>query len=137
MLDCKRLKKCREDSFMTQDYVARYLNINLRTYKYYEAGQRQPSLAQLIALADFFCVSIDYLTGRYDLPEYERYVERAYRKELGGAPVEVRNFYNSNILGKDLAGYRAVMEFAKDMWMSKSDDVDGQKLFENRSIRRK
>lgn len=119
MLDCKRLKKCREASFMPQEYVANHLHINLRTYKYYEAGQRQPSIEMLVALANFFCVSIDYLTGRSDDPEYAKYIRYMYSKEIENAPQEVKDFYNTNILGNELPKYRTVIELANDMWKGK------------------
>ncbi|MFQ7062144.1 MAG: helix-turn-helix domain-containing protein [[Clostridium] leptum] len=34
----------------------------------YEIGERNPAFDQLIALADYFDVSIDYLVGRTDKP---------------------------------------------------------------------
>ena len=47
-----------------QREVAEYLGINLRTYQNYEGGRSEPSIAQLIKLADFFMVSLDELVGR-------------------------------------------------------------------------
>lgn len=37
-------------------------------YQRYEYGTREPAYQKLIALADFFDVSLDYLTGRSDDP---------------------------------------------------------------------
>lgn len=36
----------------------------MRTYQCYEYGERIPDLEGLIAIADFFDVSLDYLVGR-------------------------------------------------------------------------
>ena len=44
-------------------------NLSLRAYQYYERGQREPTASVLIALADYFDVSIDYLVGRTDNPK--------------------------------------------------------------------
>ena len=35
----------------------------------YESGAREAGYAELIALADYFNVSVDYLLGRTDNPE--------------------------------------------------------------------
>lgn len=114
MLDNQRLKECRKKSGVSQEEVAKALNINVRTYKYYEAGGRQPSIEALVALADYFCVSIDYLIGRSDEPEYVRYVMREENKIFTDAPDDAYHFYCKNIAGKDLPQYRAVMERSKD-----------------------
>lgn len=113
MLDNERLKECRKKSGISQDEVARCININVRTYKYYEAGGRQPSIESLVALADFFCVSIDYLIGRSDEPEYVKYVVQEQNKIFKDAPDEAYNVYCKNIVGKELPQYRAVMENSK------------------------
>lgn len=45
-----------------------YLGISTRAYQYYESGERYPDFEGLLALADYFQVSIDYLVGRSDEP---------------------------------------------------------------------
>lgn len=52
--------------------LAEYLGIAYRNLRYYELGERKPDFDGLIALADFFNVSIDYLVGRTDDPTYHR-----------------------------------------------------------------
>lgn len=42
------------------------------SYYRYESGERLPTLDVLIALADYFGVSIDYLVGRTDNPAVNR-----------------------------------------------------------------
>lgn len=42
------------------------------TISRYETGTREPSNDDLIAIADYFDVSIDYLVGRTDNPEVNR-----------------------------------------------------------------
>lgn len=58
------LKLVRKQSNKKQREAAEYLGINLRTYQNYEGGRSEPSIAQLIKLADFFMVSLDELVGR-------------------------------------------------------------------------
>ena len=61
-----RLKEIRVDSGKKQREVAEHLGIKPRSYQAYESGDREPNIASLIALADFFDVSLDYLMGRKD-----------------------------------------------------------------------
>ena len=58
------LKTVRKSSGKKQNEVAEYLGVHIRTYQYYEAGRNEPSIAQLIKMADFFMVSLDELVGR-------------------------------------------------------------------------
>lgn len=48
------------------------LGISIMTYYRYERGEREPSLSTLVAIADYFDVSLDYLAGRTDKTEINR-----------------------------------------------------------------
>ena len=61
-----RLRDIRQKSGKKLQDVADFLGIELRSYQAYEGGTRQPNIERLIALADFFDVSLDYLMGRVD-----------------------------------------------------------------------
>ena len=50
--------------------MAMDLNTNQNTISRYETGEREPGIAELIRIADYFGVSIDYLVGRSDKPEF-------------------------------------------------------------------
>lgn len=60
----KKLRDLREDADLTQQKLAQHLNINQRAYSHYEKGDREIPLSILIQIADFYDVSLDYLTGR-------------------------------------------------------------------------
>ena len=47
--------------------MAEHLGIQLRSYQAYEGGTREPCIDVLIALADYFQVTLDQLVGRADL----------------------------------------------------------------------
>ena len=64
----ERLKRLRSEKRIYQREAAEYLGITLRAYQTYESGECEPSIKNLIALADYFQVSIDYLVGRSDVP---------------------------------------------------------------------
>lgn len=59
-----RLKEIRMRHNKKQREVADYLGIKTRSYQAYEGGTREPSIDMLIALADYFHVTLDDLTGR-------------------------------------------------------------------------
>lgn len=61
-------KRARNYKKMTQKQVADGLGIPEQSYQRYEYGKVVPTATVLIALADFFDVSLDYLVGRSDEP---------------------------------------------------------------------
>lgn len=63
-----RLRELRITSKTPQKQLADLLGTTVRAIAYYETGEREPNIAGLIALADFFGVSVDYLLGRTDQP---------------------------------------------------------------------
>lgn len=60
----ERLKECRKIKKVTQREVAEYLGMTVNAYQKYELSTREPNIAKLNALADYFGVSVDYLIGR-------------------------------------------------------------------------
>lgn len=64
-----RLTELKTSKNLLQKDIAAGVGLSLRTYQRYEYGEREPSYTVLIALADYFDVSLDYLVGRSDNPE--------------------------------------------------------------------
>lgn len=64
-----RLRMCRKSSSVTQKQVASAIGTSEQNYQRYERGSQQPTLPVLVALADYFDVSLDYLVGRSDDPK--------------------------------------------------------------------
>ncbi len=62
----ERLKQLRNERRFYQRELAEYLGVSVRTYQFYESGHNEPNIKSLIALADFYNVTIDYLVGRTD-----------------------------------------------------------------------
>lgn len=65
----ERLRRLRGERGLKQKDIADHFGQSLRAYQYYEAGTRHPEYLHLLALADFFDVSLDYLTGRSETRE--------------------------------------------------------------------
>lgn len=59
-----RLKQCRKKRCITQREAAIYCDITEKAYQNYELMTREPRLEILIKIADYYKVSLDYLTGR-------------------------------------------------------------------------
>ena len=64
-----RLKEVRTMRKRKLKEAATCLGIQVRSYQAYESGESEPNIARLIALADFYDVSLDYLMGRTDGPD--------------------------------------------------------------------
>lgn len=62
----ERLQELRKENKMTQKSMAEFLEIKVRSYQSYEGGDRRPDYEKLVALADYFGVTTDYLLGRSD-----------------------------------------------------------------------
>lgn len=62
----KRIRELREDSDMTQKQVSDYLGMKQPQYSRYERGFRDIPTDVLIALADLYKTSTDYILGRVD-----------------------------------------------------------------------
>ena len=60
-----RLRDLREDHDLAQKQVA-LLGIDQRVYSNYELGKRVLPLRHLLALAEYYKVSTDYILGRTD-----------------------------------------------------------------------
>lgn len=65
----ERMSELLNQSGKSQAKVAQGVNISRRAFVYYLSGEREPPMSTLIALADYFNVSLDYLVGRSDVPD--------------------------------------------------------------------
>ena len=59
-----RLKELRKKKGVSQLRLATELNTTQNTISRYETGEREPGIDELIKIADYFNVSVDYLIGR-------------------------------------------------------------------------
>ena len=63
-----RLKEIRKLKGISQLKLAIELNTNKNTISRYETGEREPSINELIKIADYFNISVDYLLERTNNP---------------------------------------------------------------------
>ena len=60
----QRLRDLREDKDLNQTEVAKVIGTSQSYYAAYERGEREIPLYRAVQLADFYKVSLDYMTGR-------------------------------------------------------------------------
>lgn len=61
-----RIRDLREDHDLTQTQISKILLCDQSLYSKYERGEREIPLSLLIKIADYYQVSLDYLTYRSD-----------------------------------------------------------------------
>ncbi len=63
----KRMKELRQEAKLSQMDAAVKLGLSLTGYCNYEHGTRDPGAETIVAIADLYHVSADYLLGRSDV----------------------------------------------------------------------
>ena len=63
-----RLRELRLARKMSQQRLAIELSMSQNTFSRYENGEREPGIDELIRIADYFNVSLDYLLERSNQP---------------------------------------------------------------------
>lgn len=63
------IRSLREDNDYKQREIAAVLNVSQNTYSQYENGVIELTAENLIKLADFYNVSVDFLLGRTENPQ--------------------------------------------------------------------
>ncbi len=80
----ERLKAIRYERRLSQSQVSKGTGINRLTYSSYEREKAEPNAEVLVRLADFYDVSVDYLTCRTDNPK------GVYAEQSDLQPAEIR-----------------------------------------------
>lgn len=87
----RRLRSMRKEKGLQQRELAAMFNLSPSAIGGYERGLREPELAQLVAFAEYFDVSLDFMLGR---TEERRTADRfAYTQEF-----EYFDFMNSHTI---------------------------------------
>ena len=66
--DFLRLRELRKSKGVSQLKMAMDLNMSQNTISRYETGEREPGISELMKIATYFGVSVDYLIGYTDNP---------------------------------------------------------------------
>ena len=65
----ERIHELRKKAKLSQTALGNAIGVGQRAYSHYEIGDRDMSPEVLIALADYYGVTVDYLLGRSDKTE--------------------------------------------------------------------
>ena len=68
----ERIKELRKENGLSQEEVGSIIGVKKYAVYSYEKGRACPDMKGLIALAEYFDVSMDYLAGRTDKREVNR-----------------------------------------------------------------
>lgn len=60
----ERLLALRKERKLSRQAVADAIKISVRSYQRYENAEREPTASVMVALADFYGVTLDELVGR-------------------------------------------------------------------------
>lgn len=63
---CERLKELRQEKHIGQEELAKRIGVSKGLISLWENGLREPKMSNIMAIAKFFDVSVDYLVGFND-----------------------------------------------------------------------
>lgn len=103
----ENLKKLRTEKRISQQHLASILGVSQQSINKYENHNVEPDISTLIAMADYFDTTIDYLVGRHNNPDLsdnafspkEQALVKKYRKLNDAEKVCVDTLVNT-YLGK-------------------------------------
>ena len=106
---CDRLREQRKRMDMTQEQVAKSLNIVRSTYAYYETGKTCPDFSTVVRIAHLFNVTTDYLLDanvpdpqlRDDSSSYNAALQKAISGEWSLREPEQKLIMAFRFLNKD------------------------------------
>lgn len=102
-----RLFDLRKEKDLSQRKMADALHISQSTYHNWENGITQPSIEQLIGIAEFFGVSVDYLINNSDDLGIIKYQERFLKPD----EIELLHLYNE----LPVNAQKSILEFIKSI----------------------
>lgn len=68
----ERLIYLRKERKISQKKIAEAIGMSEQAYQKYEYNKREPGEKKLIAIAEYYNISIDYLVGRTENPEVNK-----------------------------------------------------------------
>lgn len=112
-----RLKELRLKANKTQEDIANVLGISYQAYAHYEKCRRELSPEQLICLADYYGISVDYLLRHDEITPEERAAGATETRKISITPIEDEMLYLFREIGKKRGedAQRALIAVAEKM----------------------
>lgn len=122
-----RITRLRKNAGIKQKELARQMNVSVSTISHYESGTNVPNVSILIAMAEYFGVSVDYLLGQTEL-NLDWNTFRREIKLFDGTLVSLESVVNAFIELSDQSQsevYRLINLFRMDDRMRHSQIMEG------------
>lgn len=84
----KRISVLRKKNTLTQEELAKRINISRAALSHYEKDRRSPDYETIEKLANFFGVTTDYLLGRSKTPEYNESEDKEFQAFVNDPSLE-------------------------------------------------
>lgn len=120
------LKQLRTENGLTIAKAAETFGVATRTYSSYELEEREPNLALLNKLADFYNVSTDYLLGRTEVREMNTLPkDEPTEEEVKDLENQIVSSYTQMSVETRRACIKALMQIVGDVFLDLQDE-DGE-----------
>ena len=98
MMFAERLKELRKEAHLTQIELAKRLGIGQSSYADWERGKKNPTQENLIKIAQFFNVPLDYLVGNSDKKDELDNIELLFRMNSKGLTDEEKAIFKKELI---------------------------------------
>lgn len=98
MAFAERLKELRKEGHLTQVELAKRLGIGQSSYADWERGMKNPTQENLIKIAQFFNVPLDYLVGNSDKKDELDNIELLFRMNSKGLTDEEKKIFKKELI---------------------------------------
>lgn len=98
MMFAERLKELRKEAHLTQIELAKRLGIGQSSYADWERGKKNPTQENLIKIAQFFNVPLDYLVGNSDKKDELDNIELLFRMNSKGLTDEEKKIFKKELI---------------------------------------
>lgn len=102
-----RLKELRLEMGITQKELATIVGVGRTTISEYESGKIVPSQQKLLKIAEYFGVSVDYLTGVSNAPHNQQPKQEIRLEKFVENLMKLVETKTTTIYGKPLNDYNA------------------------------
>ena len=98
MMFAERLKELRKEAHLTQIELAKRLGIGQSSYADWERGKKNPTQENLIKIAQFFNVPLDYLVGNSDKKDELDNIELLFRMNSIGLTNQEKEIFKKELI---------------------------------------
>jgi transcriptional regulator with XRE-family HTH domain len=121
----EKIKSLRKEKGLTQEDLAKQLNVIRGTLSVWEIDRSTPDNEMLIKIADFFGVTVDYLLGREYIGEMAKQfyeAEKQSREKMSKEEIELLAFVKEQSKKLTVAEMKQLLKLSKALARSKDEE---------------